>query len=105
MPLNLAETRLSLEGYRIQVIEKLSAMQDPSGAHDVINEVDMVLRASGLSSPAQNAFWEALYTDLDVIAEERRGILGKETAAVFGAIIETAKTDVRRFLQLVSKES
>lgn len=103
MSLNLAETRLSLEGYRIQVIEKLKAVQSPAGAHALIDEVDTVLKASELSKPAQRAFWEALHTDLDVIAEEWAEILGKDAAAPLGAIFATAKTDVRQYLALVSK--
>lgn len=103
MSLNLGETRLSLEGYRIQVIEKLKVMQDPERAHDLIDEVDTVLKATNLSKAAQRAFWEALHTDLDVIAEEWSEIVGKAAAAALGAILATAKTDVRRYLALVSK--
>lgn len=103
MSFNLAETRLSLEGYRIQVIEKLKALQDPASAHALIDEADTVLKATGLRVPAQRAFWEALHTDLDVIAEEWSEILGKEAAATLGATLAVAKADVRRYLALVSK--
>ncbi len=101
--MNLAETRLSLEGYRIQVVEKLKAVQNPGRAHALIDEVDSALKARDLSRPAQRAFWEALHTDLDVIAEEWSEILGKDAAAALGAVLATAKADVRQYLARVSK--
>ncbi len=90
--------KLSLEGYRIQVIEKLKAIEDPAKAHDLIDQVESVLKAADLSKPAQRTFWEALYTDLDVIAEEWAEILGKEAAEALGSVIAAAKIDVRRYL-------
>jgi hypothetical protein len=87
--MNLAETRLSLEGYRIQVLEKLKALRDPQRACDLIAEVDVVLR-------------EALYTDIDVLTEEVTIVLGKDLAAELAGIIDTAKTEIRRYLSLAS---
>ena len=102
MSMNLAETRLSLEGYRIQVLEKLKAVRDPQKAHDLIAEVDVALRATGLRRAAQRAFWEALHTDIDVLTEESATVLGRDLAAELGGIIATAKTEVRHYLSLVS---
>lgn len=102
MSLNLAETRISLEGYRIQVIEKLKSMQDPTRAHDLMDEVDVVLRATGLSRPAQRSFWEALHTDLEVIAEEWAEIRGEAAAAALRPVIAAAKTDIERYLLIAS---
>ena len=103
MSLNLADTRLSLEAYRIQVIEKLKAVKNPGRAHALIDEVDSALKATDLSTTAQRAFWEALHTDLDVIAEEWSEILGKEAAVALATILATAKAHVRQNLAQVSK--
>ena len=100
--MNLAETRLSLEGYRIQVLEKLKALGDPQRARDLIAEVDVVLRATDLRRPAQRAFWEALYTDIDVLTEEVTTVLRKDLAAELAGIIDAAKTEIRRYLSLAS---
>lgn len=105
MLLNLADARLSVEGYRIQVIEKLKAMQDPAAACALMAEVDTVLQATGFSRPAQRAFWQALDTDLDVIGEEWAEMLGKDAAAALGPVIATAKTALQRYLELASASS
>ena len=102
MSMNLAETRVSLEGYRIQVLEKIKATRDPQRARDLIAEVDVALRATGLRRAAQRAFWEALHTDIDVLIEESVTVLGRDLAAELGAIIAAAQTEIRRYLSLVS---
>jgi len=102
MSMNLAETRISLEGYRIQVLEKIKATREPQRARDLIAEVDVALRATGLRRGAQRAFWEALHTDIDVLTEESVTVLGRDLAAELSDIIATAKTEIRRFLSLVS---
>jgi len=47
--MNLEGTRLTLDGYRIQVIERLKSCPDPHGARVLMAEVDAMLGASGLS--------------------------------------------------------
>ena len=93
MPINPADTRLSLDGYRIQVLENLRVCRDPRKARDVLAEADVVLNASGLSRAAQRAFWEGLDTDLDVLLEDPTGDLG--------AIIAVAKADIAKYLKLI----
>ena len=66
MSTNLAETRLSLDGYRIQVLEKLKSFREPGKARDLFAEVDLVLNASGRSPPAQRTFWQALDTEFGI---------------------------------------
>jgi hypothetical protein len=93
MPINPAETRVSLDGYRIQVLEKLRSCRDPRKAREVLAEADVILNASGLSRPAQRAFWEGLSTDLDMLAEE--------PADALTAIVTAAKADIAKYLQLI----
>ena len=102
MSMNLAETRISLEGYRIQVLEKIKATRDPQRARDLIAEVDVALRATGLRRAAQRAFWEALHTDIEVLTEESATVLGRDLATDLGDIIAAAETEIRRYLSLVS---
>lgn len=95
-------TRLSLDGYRIQVLERLKNSGDPQRARDVLAEVDVALNALDMSPRAQRAFWEGLYTDLDVVAEEWMQLLGKERATTLGAIIAAAKGDIAGYIRVTS---
>jgi hypothetical protein len=93
MPINPAETRVSLDGYRIQVLEKLRSCSDSRKAREILAEADVILNASGLSRPAQRAFWEGLNTDLEMLAEEPTDVLT--------AIVAAAKADIAKYLQLI----
>jgi hypothetical protein len=93
MPVNPADTRLSLDGYRIQVLERLRSCRDGRKAREILAEADVVLNASGLSRPVQRAFWQGLDTDLDV--------LGEDPTAGLDTIIAAAKADISRYLKLI----
>src|SRR5579862_7585960 len=93
MPINPAETRVSLDGYRIQVLEKLRSCRDSRKAREILAEADVILNASGLSRPAQRAFWEGLNTDLDMLVEEPTDALT--------AIVAAAKADIAKYLRLI----
>jgi hypothetical protein len=93
MSTNPADTRLSLDGYRIQVLEKLRTSRDPREARDILYEADVMLNASGLSRPAQRTFWHGLDTDLDVLAEE----VTEETRTIIAA----AKAEIAKYLELI----
>ena len=95
-------TRLSLDGYRIQVLERLKSCADTYKLRDILAEVDVTLNATGLSTGAQRAFWEGLYTDLDVLAEESMRLLGRHAAIALSAIIAAARIDIAQYLALVS---
>ena len=82
---------VTLEDYRIQIIEQLKAAGGTVRARDILADVDMVLATATLSTAAQGAFWESLNSDLDILAEESKGVLGKEAAAALGAIIAAAQ--------------
>jgi len=103
LPMDIADTtRLSLDGYRIQVLEGLKNCGDPQRARDVLAEVDVALNAPDLSPRAQRAFWEGLDTDLDVVADEWLRLLGKERASTLSAIIAAAKGDIAGYIRVAS---
>jgi hypothetical protein len=95
-------TRLSLDGYRIQVFERLKSCADTRKLRDILAEVDVTLNATGLSTGAQRTFWEGLYTDLDVVAEESTYFLARHAAVTLSAIIAAARIDIAQYLALVS---
>ena len=99
--MNNADTRLTLDGYRIHVLEKLKGCQDPGKARDFLAEVDVILAASELSPEAQQAFWHALSTDLEVVREESAEILGKDVVARLAAVIAAAQDDIAQYLVIL----
>jgi hypothetical protein len=103
--INLSDTRVSLDGYRLQVLERLKASGVPARARDILSEVDVMLNASALSRPAQKAFWEGLSRDLDVLSEDFMPLLGKEAAIAFSAVMAAARADIEQYLNLVSTSS
>jgi hypothetical protein len=100
--MNIADTRLTLDGYRIQVLEKLKGCQDPGKARDFLAEVDVMLNASELSPTAQQAFWHDLATDLEVVAEESAGLLAKGAGATLAAVVAAAQADIAQYLLIIS---
>jgi len=82
---------VSLEDYRLQVIEQLKAASGAARVRDLLAEVDLVLASARLSSAAQKAFWESLDSDLDNLAEGSKGVLGKDAAAALSAVITAAR--------------
>ena len=100
--MNTADTRLTLDGYRIQVLEKLKGCRDPGRARDLLAEVDVMLSASELSPKAQQAFWHALSTDLEVVAEESTKLLGKDAAATLSGVVAAAQSDIAQYLVVLS---
>src|SRR5438046_7274373 len=96
--MNTADTRLSLDGYRIQVVEKLKVCHDARQARDFLAEVGTMLAATGLSLRAQQAFWHGLDTDLEVVAEESPRLLAKDRGATLKRVLAAAQADIARYL-------
>lgn len=94
--------RPGIDGYRVQVLERLKNCGEPKKARDILAELDVALHALDLSAGAQRAFWEGLDTDLDVVAEEWPQLLGTERAGTLNAIIVAAKREVAQYLLNVS---
>jgi hypothetical protein len=69
---------MTLEEYRIQVIERLKASQDPVKARGLLAEVELVLTNSRIGDRAQKTFWETLNNDLDIVAQESTLLLEKQ---------------------------
>jgi len=95
---------VTLEDYRIQIIEQLRVAHGTARARDLLAEVNMVLASARLSTVAQAEFWESLNGDLDILAEESKGVLGKEAAAALGAVIAAAQGSVMRYQRLLESD-
>jgi hypothetical protein len=100
--MNTSDTRLSIDGYRIQVVEKLKACHDAREVRQLFSEVEAVLAATGLSLRAQRSFWQGLATDLEVVAEESPRLLEKGRAARLAGVLAAAQADIARYLGILS---
>jgi len=99
--MHLDETsRISLDGYRIQTVERLKACRGAEMARDVLAEVAAVLGGTGLSVRGQRAFWYALRTEVEVIADEPRRDSGGEAEAL--SVQAAVRSEIMRYLQLAS---
>jgi hypothetical protein len=95
---------VALEDYRIQIIEQLKAARGTARARDLLAEVDMVLASARLSPTAKEAFWDGLNSDLDILAEESKGVPGKEPAALLSAVIAAAQVAVLKYRRLLGSD-
>ena len=100
--MNTADTRLSLDAYRIRVVEKLKVCHDARQARHLLSEVEAALAATGLSLRAQQAFWHGLATDLEVVAEESPRLLAKDRGATLKRVLAAAQADIARHLGILS---
>ena len=77
---------MTLDGYRHQTVERLKACRASGTAREILAEVDLMLTNCQISSHAQKRFWEALNSDLEVVAQECTRPLGKQAADALSVI-------------------
>ena len=94
-------TTLSLNGYRVQVLEKLKRCPDVGRVRDLLAEVDLSLGTNDLSESAQRAFWEGLYTDLDILAEES-AFSSPDAGIALQSVVIAARADIAQFLDAIA---
>jgi hypothetical protein len=95
-------TFMGLDEYRIQVIEQLENCRSFGRARELLAEVDLVLKGSGLSEGIQRVFWQAISSDLDVVLQESPLLLEKRAADTLGPIIAVAQQMIRQYQRGVS---
>ena len=95
---------MTLDEYRVQVIEKLKACRDPARARGQLAEVDLVLMNSRISDRVQKTFWETLNNDLDVLAQESTLLLEKPAATALSAVIAAAQTVIAQYRLLIASD-
>jgi hypothetical protein len=92
---------VTLEEYRLQVLEQLKASPGTAWARDVLARADMVLASARLTTATQDAFWETLNSDLHILAEESKQLLGREVATALTVIIDAAQDEVQKYRRLL----
>lgn len=92
---------MTLEEYRVQVLEKLKGCRDPAQARSLLAEVDLVITNSQVSNHTQKVFWATLIHELDVVEQEASARLGRIAAAELGVAIAAARTAIFEYEVLV----
>jgi hypothetical protein len=93
---------MGLDEYRIQVIEQLKNCHGFGRARELLAEVDLVLKGSGLSEGIQRVFWQAISSDLDVVLQDSPWVLEKRAADTLGPIIAVAQQMISQYQRGVS---
>ena len=96
---------VTLEGYRIQVIEQLKLARGAARARDLLAEVNTVLASAPLSAAVQGEFWASLNNDLDILTEELKGVLRKEAAGALEAVITAAQGAVMEYQRRLESDA
>lgn len=92
---------MTLEQYRIQIVERLKTFREPSQARTLLAEVDLALKSSQVSPHGQKAFWEVLTDDLDVMAQDAPLLVGVQDAGVLVLVVATAQSGIELFQRLL----
>jgi hypothetical protein len=77
---------MSLEEYRLAVVEELKACTDPLRSRELLAQVDAYLGATAMSDGAQKAFWQSLNHDLNIIAHQMSRPLERHVVRARAAI-------------------
>lgn len=85
---------MTLEEYRIQIVERLKGFRDPAQVRKLLAEVDLALKSSQISPSGQKAFWDVLTEALDVVAQDAPLLVGVQDAAELVRIVAAAQSGI-----------
>jgi hypothetical protein len=86
---------MTLEEYRLKVVQRLRACDDSVAARGVLAEVDLKLMHNRMNPSRQERFWRNLHGDLDNLTDQAR-LLDKSAAAKINAIAIAAQAWMAR---------
>lgn len=95
---------MTLDEYRIEIIEKLKGFSDPARARGLLAEVDLAFTSGRLSIATRRAFWEGLHDDLDVAAQEAHLLVGARGASTLVAVISVAQSAIEAYVLVLARE-
>lgn len=85
---------MTLEEYRIQLVQRIRDCSSPAEACSLIGEGDLVLAQSQLSERTQRLFWSNLHADLEVLREDLIGVPERAGRSVRGAVLVAAQVAI-----------
>jgi hypothetical protein len=85
---------MTLEEYRIHIIGRLKAFRDPAEVRELLAQVDLGLKGTGVSVSGQSAFWEALTQDLNGVAHDAPLLVGVQDAELLVRVVSAAQSGI-----------
>ena len=86
---------MTLEEYRLKVVQRLRACNDTVAARGVLAEADLTLLNSRMSPSLQERFWRSLHNDLDSLTDYAH-LLDKRSSVKITAVTITAQAWMAR---------
>jgi hypothetical protein len=88
---------MTLEEFRLTLVERLRRCNDTSRAREVLVEAELVLRNVRLTDLTYERFWEALEEDLDGLAEEAKFASDRTAGAKLDSVVAAARARIARY--------
>lgn len=89
---------MTLEEYRLQLLERLKVCAGPIDARNLIRELDLLLQGSDLTASTREAFWATVQRDLSFLTEHL-SVLRKPAQEDIAPLIEAAQQAIAEDLQ------
>jgi hypothetical protein len=88
---------MTLEEYRVTLIERLRACPDTVAARALLAEAELMLCHSRLTDLTYDRFWETLEEHLDALADEAKFSSDRKAGAALDAIVAAARVRIARY--------
>jgi hypothetical protein len=82
---------MTLEELRIDLLSSVRNCANPSAVAQLLSEADLILTQSRVAGQVQEAFWQALDRDLEVVTQEASMIIERQGAVTLRSVIEVAR--------------
>lgn len=98
-------SRMSLDEYRDQLMERLMSCPDTAAARTLLAEAELVLVHARLTVLTQSKFWESLQEDLTAIADAAGLSADRKADVKLAALVAAAHARIARYRERLSDES
>lgn len=93
---------MTLDEYRLQLVEQINGLRDERAARSLIEEANTSLQNSSIITRAQSEFWQALNGDLENASTKAKKLLEKQAAAALSQVIAAAQAVIAQHQARVS---
>lgn len=93
---------MTLDEYRIQLVEQIKQLRDEPATRRLINEANAALQDSKISSRAQEEFWQDLNGDLENARRKAETVLERQAAASLSQVIAAAQAAIAQHQAKIS---
>jgi hypothetical protein len=100
-----ATQAVTLDEYRLALIERLRACQDTAAVRQLLAEADLMLANGGLTRLTHDRFWETVEDDLRGVEEEAKSLPDRKNGEALAAIVVAARARIARYRARVANPS